>query len=108
MGRLTKVVNNKVYCTNESCQGNCNVCYTHTTIMKKLAHYEDLEEHGRLIELPCAVGEEVWDIDSMCGKRPVSHKIETLIYALFVKNLFGHRFFLTKEEAEAKLEELEG
>ena len=28
----------------------------------KLAHYEDLEEQGRLIELPCGVGDTVWII----------------------------------------------
>ena len=28
----------------------------------KLTHYEDLVEHGRLIELPCAVGDTVWII----------------------------------------------
>ena len=32
----------------------------------KLAHYEDLEEHGRLIELPCAVGDTVWFIGRKC------------------------------------------
>lgn len=30
--------------------------------LDKLAHYEDLEEQGRLIELPCAVGDTVWII----------------------------------------------
>ena len=28
--------------------------------IKKLAHYEDLEEQGRLIELPCKVGDTVY------------------------------------------------
>ena len=84
---------------------HCNKCDKYR---RDLQRYKDLEEQYKLIELPCAVGEEVWDIASICGKRPVSHKIETLTYALFVKNLFGHRFFLTKEEAEAKLKEMEG
>lgn len=29
----------------------------------KLAEYEDLEEQGRLIKLPCKVGDTVWDND---------------------------------------------
>lgn len=36
-------------------------CYERQ-IFEKLKHYEDLEEHGRLIELPCAVGNTVWII----------------------------------------------
>lgn len=28
----------------------------------KLAEYEDLEEQGRLIKLPCKVGDTVWQI----------------------------------------------
>lgn len=31
-----------------------------TTILKKLADYEDLEEQGRLIKLPCKVGDVVY------------------------------------------------
>lgn len=30
--------------------------------MQKLAHYEDLEEEGHLIKLPCADGDIVWTI----------------------------------------------
>lgn len=31
-------------------------------VQEKLKHYEDLEESGRLIELPCAIGDEVYVI----------------------------------------------
>ena len=31
----------------------------HQRCMNKLAHYEDLEENGRLIELPCKVGDTI-------------------------------------------------
>ena len=30
----------------------------------KLQHYEDLEERGRLIELPCKVGDKVYSVHS--------------------------------------------
>ena len=33
-----------------------------SNVLEKLAHYEDLEEQGRLIELPCGVGDTVWII----------------------------------------------
>lgn len=32
-------------------------------ILNRLAEYEDLEEQGKLMKLPCAVGDTVWDND---------------------------------------------
>ena len=71
----------------------------------KLAHYEDLEEQGRLIELPC---EKVYCIINYNSPKYAfidSIPIETmLIYDLkHIDN--GNIFFSTKEKAEAKLEE---
>ena len=72
----------------------------------KLAHYEDLEEQGLLLELPCKVGDTVyehyrmttldeWEIDE--------HKI-----TLEDLNKIGRTVFLTRKEAKAKLAELGG
>ena len=33
---------------------------------EKLARYEDLEEQGRLIELPCKIGDTVWLLKLKC------------------------------------------
>ena len=33
------------------------------TAYKKLAEYEDLEEQGLLLRLPCKIGSEVWEIE---------------------------------------------
>lgn len=99
--------------------------------MDKLAHYEDMEEQlmesaeididhmacefmhdyklkkeNRLIELPCAVGEEVW----------IGHKIYSFgesvvnvmydsVSSIIVAMQDGFIFGRTKEEAEAKLKE---
>lgn len=77
--------------------------------MNKLAHYEDLEEAGRLIELPCAVGDEYWCTErGDGGEGPVIHKVHSEPFACLVKDLWGIKCFATKEEAEAKLKELEG
>ena len=79
-----------------------------------------LEEQGRLIELPCAVGDTVWtidldinfiddfkvtDIDIM--KEGIAICNHYLGY-YFDVNDFGRTVFLTKEEAEDKLKELRG
>lgn len=99
----------------------------------KLKDYEDLEEQGELIKLPCKVGDTVWDVD--CGRpcaytitafsfgeceeyicEPVTTKETVFYYAnssgsitgSFAESEFGKTVFLTKSEAEAKLEELRG
>lgn len=69
--------------------------------------YEDLKEAGRLIELPCAVGDTVYRTNEE-SKEPFPYVVFSEPFACFVKNLWGKEFFATKEEAEAKLKELEG
>ena len=98
------------------------------TGLKELQHYKDLEEQGKLIELPCKVGDTVYMItDVFDGKETVPmiarRKIDGFDgnnlnpvwmvskepYQMnFVPSAFGTRVFLTKEEAEARLEELKG
>jgi len=100
-------------------------------IADKLAHYEDLEEQGRLIELPCKVGDTVYklwykpchngedhpDSYSCCGcedecdlERTIfEFTIPSIDWILQHLHAFGsYVWFLTKEEAEARLEELKG
>ena len=77
--------------------------------LKELQHYKYLEEQGRLIELPCAVGDTVYGywID---GKKSAVYDYEppNEPACILVKDCWGKRFFATKEEAEAKLAELGG
>ena len=49
----------------EKCDGlgasrKCDNCEITTSICEKLGKYEDLEEQGRLIKLPCKVGNTVY------------------------------------------------
>lgn len=78
----------------------------------KLAHYEDLEEQGRLIELPCAVGDTVYDIAGKEIRKQIVDGVEYTKDGFFIYanedewiGMFGDLVFLTKEEAEAKLKE---
>lgn len=102
-------------------------------LIEKLGKYEDLEEQGRLIKLPCKVGDTVWDNDYgrpyaytitafsfgecegyIC--EPVTIKEVVFYYAnssgsitgSFVESEIGKSVFLSKSEAEAKLKELRG
>ena len=71
---------------------------------KKLAEYEDLDEQGLLLKLPCPIGTEVWTIMcGMTGKHPTLFK-QSFEYSMIEH--FGKAVFLTKEEAQNKIEEM--
>lgn len=84
-------------------------------LRETLKKYEDLEEQGRLVFLPCKVGDTVYKVNK-ASRKVTQHKVreiedeqvvfENYDYRSF--NCFGKTLFLTKEEAEAKLKELRG
>ena len=110
MERLTKRngQNTKYYYPKcfEKCGGNgnsanCNSCELEDMICEKLGRYEDLEEQGLLLRLPCKVGDTVY-----CIMTGLSYKNPSIFKMKFGYELikhFGKRVFLTKEEAEAAL-----
>lgn len=85
--------------------------------LDKLAMYEDLEEQGRLLKLPCKIGDTVWNY-SCFGLR--DYKVTymgfdkdgllyfdcesgiTYSFRCYLKD-FKDKIFFTKSEAEAKL-----
>lgn len=100
-------------------------------VLQKLADYENLEEQGRLVKLPCKVGDTVWDNDygrpyaytitafsfGECEgyiDEPVTTKEVVFYYTnssgsitgSFAESEIGKSVFLNKSEAEAKLKEL--
>lgn len=73
--------------------------------MKDYLEYRKLEEQGLLLKLPCPIGIEVWTIMcGMTGKHPTLFK-QSFEYSMIEH--FGKAVFLTKEEAEQKLKEME-
>ena len=102
------------------------------TAYKKLAEYEDLEEQNRLVILPCKVGDDIYAIPSEVNYRlnksfgakglnaicrQVVDHIEFNSYGYLVstnegmtvhrQEAFGETWFLTRDEAEQKLKEME-
>ena len=102
-------------------------------ILTKLADYEDLEEQGLLVRLPCKAGDDVYIIPSPpiyglnifygCENvnRVYHQHIESITFAgshwyatgrneykekVLNDTAFGTTWFLTREEAENKLEEM--
>lgn len=77
---------------------------------EKLAEYEDLEEQGLLLRLPCKVGDTIYHIWNVDDKQEIQEiKIATLnnLVAHMEYGNFGKTIFLTQAEAEQKLKEME-
>ena len=88
--------------------------------LEKLAYYEDLEEKGLLLNLPCCIGNRVWricDMSHTAYKSFISYE-EIVHYGYCYRNVmgglsplkasdYGKTWFLTQKEAEAALKERE-
>lgn len=134
MSRLTtnkNECNREMICRHEECdvceeycphlqEDNCPCLQE---VIEKLGQYEDAEEQGLLLRLPCKVGTHIYiinhywidegyicglaecdDVDCACFK--VYEDPDT--YTMVAFNEFGQTWFLTEEEAEQKLKELQG
>ena len=105
---------------------------------KKLAAYEDAEEQGLLFRLPCGIGSDVYMIPSKINYKlnilslhPENNRVyhqkvalitftengwymkcdkdrEYAIERILSEKMYKETWFLSQEEAEAKLKEMEG
>lgn len=87
----------------------CRNCLAEILIQNRIDKaIKDKIEQGTLIELPCKVGDTVYQTD---GVRIYESKVELLIYDCgrwaFNEKAIGTSVFLTREEAEEKLKELQ-
>lgn len=107
MNRLTKRVNGEVWWYTDTDHHPSLYMDAFDTLiaMNKLANYEDLEDEGRLIKLPCSIGSTVWTLmyqrDNLTG-----YHYPTITSKPFCFNdieYLGITVFLTKKEAEQKL-----
>lgn len=114
---------------------NCEEGYC---AMEKLADYEDAEEQGLLLRLPCGIGSDVYIIPSkinyelnILSLHPENNKVYHQKVALITftekgwymecdkdreyatdrilsEKMYKETWFLSQEEAEAKLKEMRG
>ena len=135
MERLTKhkfwnVVSEKQEKTGIHCSNFCNNCSRGTgdckhlkAIVEKLAAYEDAEEQGLLLKLPCKVGDTVWFVGNkfvndyeirrfIVGEIGIDAiQVAKTIRGTDYWNSFsiddiGKTVFLTQAEAKQKLKEM--
>lgn len=135
MGRLTRKVfefdrrcsDQISACGNELCRETCKNCPIQEAI-KKLCSYEDLDEQGKLLKLPCAVGDTAYRIDKR-AKDPIIpmevREIGTLSLKTgdsaiqikcrdsadggetsYLNTDFGKIIFFVREEAESALKKI--
>lgn len=116
------------------CENHLEDCPTISEIYEKLAEYEDLEKQGKLLKLPCAVGDTVYHLHTfsngeseiiemkVCCVEPCgairNHKGICEVWNVYAETDytkdyfkffdFGKTVFLTRQEAEDKLAEMEG
>ena len=99
--------NNLDACLNCDLEMDCGLCPYWAKALDRLAELEAKIEQGTLIELPCKVGDTVYQTD---GVRIYESKVELLIYDCgrwaFNEKAIGTSVFLTREEAEKRLKEL--
>ena len=118
MERLTVKWANKVYDIFDPVDVVDNEYSKINRILTKLGEYEDLEEQGLLLRLPCKVGDTVYYINPNENTinelvvysfdiRPLQHFACDYMGARLNFNQFGKTVFLTKAEAEKKLKEME-
>lgn len=129
MERLTE--SNPSWIDDELWERACEPdCEEIDAVYRRLKGYEDLEEQGRLIKLPCKVGDKIFldfagfvkDVDKFTVKGfhlDCFKDGETTLFCDYESNdrtlsgqidvmEFGKTVFLTKSEAEEKLKELRG
>lgn len=122
MERLTKWLNDKKNLCIKECEKECVEKYTEChkcepfkDVIKRLADYEDAEEQGLLLRLPCKVGDKAYyvhkggidevEVDSFVLNINLFVNVSYYIGCdRFGKTLTPYKtLFFTKEEAEQAL-----
>lgn len=108
MERLTKTYSDGTHGASDILPCGENSYDYKNLLIEKLGKYEDLEEQGRLIKLPCDKVYYIIDKNNPKYAAVMSKTIRDLtVYEIENIDIDG-RYFSTKELAEAKLKELRG
>ena len=101
MERLTEWKDDKKILAKTKFSGD----FGSANVLNRLAKYEDLDEQGLLLRLPCKVGDTVYHV--VQGRIVEVSNVDLFFLLLSVaENRFNNSVFLTQAEAEQKLKEL--
>ena len=127
MERLTE--RNPLWIDDELWEKACEPdCEEIDAVSRKLKEYEDAEEQGLLLRLPCKVGDTIYEVSYENRKYIIrEHVVNQFVYISYreprieiycerengfllssITGKLDEGLFLTREEAEAKLKEKEG
>lgn len=124
-GEITYSKDRDIMCGSfcNGCSVGAGDCDTVKAIVEKLAELEDLEEQGLLLRLPCRPNDIVYRINKAARVPIVKMAVKRIVlfdksYALEVVDEYGGQLlfladdigkvlYITREEAEAKLTEME-
>ena len=104
MERLTKTYSDGTHGANDNLPCGENSYTYKGLLLEALGKYEDAEEQGLLLRLPCKVGDTVYLIKSD-GK--VVPRTADMQFLGILWDYYGKEWFLTQTEAEQKLKEME-
>ena len=94
----------KETCAEHDEEKSCKNCHIQKAF-EKLAEYEDLDEQGLLLRLPCKVGDIIYSVIE--DWLTIIELKFSLDFYVRRKNDIGKTVFLTQTEAEQKLKEME-
>lgn len=119
MDRFTEISGHDFQCNNMECRlGYCSrECNYYQRIINKLAEYENAEEQGLLLKLPCKIGDTIYtvygtkvEVEEIIEIRLYKNDKSEFIYqyltyggyTYFDNDDIGKFVFFTYEEAENK------
>lgn len=122
MERLTlKTKSNNIMCLSDYYTGQCDECEHFSKIIEKLAAYEQAEEDGLLVKIPCKEGTKAFEIvfecnalvckNNTCSKCAYNNSfikeiVLDLTQIILKKDEFEKTIFFSREKALEKLKEL--
>ena len=116
MERLTKTYSDGTHGAADHLPCGENSYEYKRLLLDALGKYEDLEEQGRLLRLPCKVGDTIYYVaDGKITEKHVNGFLYTNQLYIVTEEfnfkcpaaVIGHALFITRAEAEAKLKEME-
>lgn len=109
MNRLTKTYSNGTHGAADNLPCGENSYEYKGLLLEALGQYEDLEEQGRLLRLPCDIGTKVYKpYIAVCEGKPWLYAPNIDVHYIKLEDLpeMGKTVFLKRSEAERELKKM--